>query len=59
MSDIFKSLIVIGGLLSILVIKIFYPSYEDDNFVEEGVEEIIKYKTDIDIDLTPMSSEKE
>lgn len=30
----------------------------DDNFLEEKIEEIVKEKTGVDIDLTPASPEK-
>lgn len=32
--------------------------YQDDNFIEEAVEEVIEEKTDIPVDLTPWSPEE-
>ena len=51
--------ILIVFLIAIVsVIKRCWSGYEADNPVEEAVEEVIKEKTGIDIDLTPGSSEK-
>lgn len=33
-------------------------NYEDDNFLEEVLEEVIEAKTGLDIDLTPYSPEE-
>lgn len=54
-----KALIVVGSLVVVTTLKLFVPSYEDDNVYEEMVEQIIQVQTDIDIDLTPMSPEDE
>lgn len=49
--------------VSLLVFSLFLSSctflknYESDNIYEEIAEEIIKYKTGHDIDLTPFSPE--
>ncbi len=59
MNIFIKGLLVFGSLFSMMLLKMFYPSYKDDSVVEELVEEVIEYETDIDIDLTPMSCEKE
>jgi len=52
-------------LLLILIIQLSSCSYvnryfgwEDDNLAEEVVEEVIKVKAGINIDLTPSSPEK-
>lgn len=58
MTPFIKTLVIIGSLLSFLMIKIWMPNYIDDNVIEESIEEIIQYETDIDIDVTPMSPEK-
>lgn len=41
-----------------MVIKIIKEIYPDDNAVEEKIEEWLKNKLGIDIDLTPSSPEK-
>ena len=33
-------------------------NYEDDNFLEEALEEVIEAKTGLEIDLTPYSPEE-
>ena len=53
-----KAVIVVGSLIVVTAVKLFYPSYPDDNPIEEMAEQVIKYETDVDIDLTPMSPEK-
>jgi len=42
---------------SLFVVKKYYPAYKDDNVIEEFVEDVIKDKTSIDVDLTPFSPE--
>lgn len=54
-----KALIVVGSLVVVTTLKLFVPSYEDDNVYEEMAEQVIQFQTDIDIDLTPMSAEEE
>jgi hypothetical protein len=48
------------GTLEIIkiVIKIIQEVYPDDNAVEEKIEDWLKQKLGIDIDLTPSSPEK-
>lgn len=41
-----------------MVMKIIQEIYPDDNAVEEKVEEWLKNKLGLDIDLTPSSPEK-
>lgn len=43
----------------VFVIKKYWPSYSDDNIVEEKIEEVIKNKTGLNLDLTPSSPEPE
>jgi hypothetical protein len=44
-------------MMAILILKHFYPSYKDDNIIEEKVEKIVQLKTGLDMDLTPTSKE--
>ena len=53
-----KGLILIGAFCFGVLIKKYWTSYPHDNPVEEIVEEVIKHKTGMDIDLTPDSLEK-
>lgn len=57
MTDIIKWIMVAGGFVTVFVIKMFYPDYKDDNALEEAVESYIKYETNIDVDLSPLSPE--
>lgn len=55
----YSSIVVVLMLLgAILIMKHFYPSYKDDNVVEEKIEKVIHLKTGLDMDLTPTSKEK-
>lgn len=51
-------LIVFGLILGIMLVKQYWPSYKDENILEEKIEDIIKDKTGIDVDLTPNSPEQ-
>lgn len=51
-------IIVLGLTIAILLLKNYWPSYKDDNMVEEKIEDVIKDKTGIDADLTPNSPEQ-
>jgi len=56
--NIYTSTIIIAVLItSLAVIKHFYPSYKDDNVIEEKVEKVVQLKTGLDMDLTPTSKE--
>jgi hypothetical protein len=57
MTEIIKYLIIIIGFVSVYIIKIVNPSYGDDNTIEEVAEQVIKYETGVDIDISPMSPE--
>lgn len=50
-----KAVLILGSLIVITGIKLFLPSYEDDNSYEEIAEQVIKMETGVDIDLTPLS----
>jgi len=57
--DLSIKLIILGiAFVGTGVIKKFYPSYQDDNIVEEMVEKVIESQTGMDVDLTPFSKEK-
>jgi hypothetical protein len=51
---------IIAGVLmgSIVIVKHYYPSYKDDNVVEEKIEKVVELKTGLDMDLTPTTPEK-
>ena len=51
-------LIVFGLIVGIMLVKQYWPSYRDDNAIEERLEDVIKDKTGIETDLTPHSIEK-
>jgi len=54
----YSSIVVVFMLMmAILILKHFYPSYKDDNIIEEKVEKIVQLKTGLDMDLTPTSKE--
>lgn len=42
----------------IIVVKRYYPSYKDDNALEEAVENAMEEESGMDIDLTPSSKEQ-
>jgi hypothetical protein len=45
-------------ILLIMLIKLVWPGvWKDDNAIEEKIEDIIKEKTSLDVDLTPSSPE--
>lgn len=50
-------IILIIGIIFFLAIYFGIFSYEDDNAIEEGIEEFIQEKADLEIDLTPESKE--
>jgi len=52
-----SAIIVLVLMGSIVIVKHFYPSYKDDNVIEEKVEKIVQLKTGLDMDLTPTSKE--
>lgn len=43
---------------AVFLVKLYWPNYQDDNIVEETIEQVIESQTGIDVDLTPLSSEK-
>jgi hypothetical protein len=52
------SLLLLGGFLIGLIIgSCGVLKYEEDNPLEEKIEEVIKEKTDVDLDLSPFSDE--
>jgi len=51
-------LIAFALCLTVLLVKQFWPSYQDDNIVEEKVEDVLKNTTSVDVDLTPNSPEQ-
>jgi hypothetical protein len=56
--NIYTSTIIVFFLMaSIAVVKYYYPSYKDDNVIEEKVEKVVQLKTGLDMDLTPTSKE--
>jgi hypothetical protein len=56
--SIYNSIIVVLLLMgSVVILKHFYPSYKDDNVIEEKVEKVVQLKTGLDVDLTPISKE--
>ena len=57
MSYIITSIAIILAMGSLFVVKKYYPAYKDDNVIEEFVEDVIKDKASIDVDLTPFSPE--
>ena len=58
MSEIYKFFLLVGSLLTVFILKLYNPSYQDDNPIEEKVEQVIQYETGVDIDLTPFSPEE-
>jgi hypothetical protein len=52
-----KWAVLIIAMLVGLGVKTFWPSYPDDNCIEEAIEQLIQYETDVDIDMTPLSEE--
>ena len=51
-------LVVFGLIVGIMLVKQYWPSYVEDNVIEERLEDVIKDKTGIETDLTPHSPEK-
>ena len=58
MLTLYKILIIVSALGTGVILKNYYPNYQDDNPVEELVEEVIESQTGINIDITPLSPEK-
>lgn len=58
MIALFKYIIVIVCFGLIASVKLWMPSYEDDNYVEEIAEYVLEEQSGIDIDITPLSLEK-
>lgn len=52
-----KALIVGAAILVTASLKYMWPSYKDDNPVEECIEEVIKEQLGVAVDLTPLSEE--
>jgi len=53
-----KGLIVAGALFVGVSIKHFWPSYPDDNPIEEFAEQVIEHQIGMSVDITPSSPEK-
>jgi len=50
-------LVAFALMVAVYWIKQYWPSYTDDNPLEEKVEEVLKSTTSVDVDLTPHSPE--
>jgi len=58
MLTIYKILILVSAIGTGVTLKRYWPNYQDDNPIEELVEEVIHAQTGVDIDITPLSQEK-
>jgi len=58
MLTLYKILIIASALGTGIILKNYYPNYRDDNPIEEFAEEVIESQIGINIDITPLSSEK-
>jgi len=60
--DMVKLFLVVGLIITVIMVSAcgtyFWKNYPQDNVIEEAVEDIIKHKTGLDLDLTPHSKEK-
>ena len=58
MLTLYKILILVSALGAGVTLKHYWPNYQEDNPIEEFVEEVISAQTGVDIDITPLSQEK-
>jgi hypothetical protein len=47
--------LAIGG---VILVKQYWPSYKDDNQIEEIIEKVLEAQTGLDVDITPLSKEE-